>query len=74
MSKNYKFVDSLKEVVFIIEEDGRIYRSLIITGIDLANTDYVQFKIDVVNGNELQDSEGVVMSPEAAQAFVATLP
>ena len=41
---------------------------------DPANTDYVQFKIDVVNGNELQDSEGVVMSPEAAQAFVATLP
>lgn len=38
------------------------------------NTDYVQFKIDVANGNELQDSEGVVMSPEAAQAFIATLP
>jgi len=41
---------------------------------DPDNTDYVQFKIDVANGNELQDSEGVVMSPEAAQAFVATLP
>ncbi len=41
---------------------------------DPANTDYAKFKIDVAEGSELQDSEGVVMSPEAAQAFVATLP
>jgi hypothetical protein len=41
---------------------------------DPANTDYVQFKIDVVNGNELQDAEGNVMTAEAAQAFIATLP
>jgi hypothetical protein len=41
---------------------------------DPANTDYAEFKIDVAEGSELQDSEGVVMSSEAAQAFVATLP
>jgi len=41
---------------------------------DPANTDYAEFKIDVAEGSELQDSEGVVMTAEAAQAFVATLP
>ena len=39
-----------------------------------ANTDYQQFKKDIENGAELQDSEGVVMTPEAAKAFIQTLP
>jgi hypothetical protein len=45
-------------------------------GIPLApdNTDYAQFKKAVAEGAELQDADGNVMSPEAAQAFVATLP
>lgn len=38
------------------------------------NTDYAQFKKAVAEGAELQDADGNVMSPEAAQAFVATLP
>jgi hypothetical protein len=37
------------------------------------NTDYAQFKKAVAEGVELQDADGNVMSPEAAQAFVATL-
>ena len=41
---------------------------------DPANTDYAQFKKAVSEGAELQDADGNVMSPEAAQAFVATLP
>jgi len=41
---------------------------------DLANTDYAQFKKAVAEGAELQDADGNVMSAEAAQAFVATLP
>ena len=41
---------------------------------DPANTDYQQFKKDIENGVELQDSEGVVMTPEAAKAFIQTLP
>jgi len=36
--------------------------------------EYPEFQGYLKNGGELQDSEGVVMSPEAAQAFVATLP
>jgi len=41
---------------------------------DPANTDYAEFKKAVTDGAELQDADGNVMSPEAAQAFVATLP
>ena len=36
--------------------------------------EYPQLKADLVAGAELQDADGNVMSPEAAQAFVATLP
>jgi hypothetical protein len=41
---------------------------------DPANTDYQRFKTDILEGSELQDADGNVMSAEAAQAFVATLP
>jgi hypothetical protein len=33
-----------------------------------------EFQDHLKNGGELQDSDGNVMSAEAAQAFVATLP
>jgi hypothetical protein len=36
--------------------------------------EYPQLKADLVAGAELQDADGNVMSAEAAQAFVATLP
>ena len=41
---------------------------------DPANTDYQQFKKDIMAGGELQDADGNVMSADAAKAFVATLP
>ena len=41
---------------------------------DPANTDYQQFKTDVLGGAELQDADGNVMSPEEAAAFIGTLP
>jgi hypothetical protein len=41
---------------------------------DPANTDYAQFKKAVAEGAELQDADGNVMSAEAAQVFVGTLP
>jgi hypothetical protein len=41
---------------------------------DPANTDYANFKKAVAEGAELQDADGNVMSAEAAQAFVGTLP
>ena len=38
------------------------------------NTDYQQFKKDIANGAELQDSTGTVMTASQIQAFIATLP
>jgi hypothetical protein len=36
--------------------------------------EYPQLKADLLAGAELQDADGNVMSAEAAQAFVSTLP
>ena len=41
---------------------------------DPANTDYQQFKKEVLAGAELQDADGNVMTQEQADAFIATLP
>ena len=41
---------------------------------DPANTDYQQFKLDITNGVELQDADGVVMTAEQVQEFLETLP
>jgi hypothetical protein len=42
--------------------------------IDPANTDYQQFKKDVLEGAELQDADGNVMTPDEAMAFISNLP
>ena len=39
-----------------------------------ANTDYQQFKKDVLEGAELQDADGVAMSHEEATNFINSLP
>lgn len=36
--------------------------------------EYPEFKKAVMDGVELQDADGVTMSPDAAKQFVATLP
>ena len=41
---------------------------------DPANTDYAEFKKAVMEGAELQDADGNVMTAEAAQEFIRTLP
>ena len=41
---------------------------------DPANTDYAEFKKAVTAGAELQDADGSVMTAEAAQEFIRTLP
>jgi len=40
----------------------------------LDNTDYQRFKQDIADGAELQDADGVVMSPEQVAEFMETLP
>lgn len=42
---------------------------------DPANTDYANFKRDILSGTAtLQDADGVEMTPAAAQEFVRGLP
>ncbi len=41
---------------------------------DPANTDYANFKKEVLAGAELQDADGNVMTQEQANEFIATLP
>jgi len=41
---------------------------------DPANTDYANFKKEVLAGAELQDADGNVMTQEQAKTYVATLP
>jgi len=41
---------------------------------DPANTDYQNFKKEVLAGAELQDADGNVMTQEQAKTYVATLP
>ena len=39
-----------------------------------ANTDYQQFKTDVLAGAELQNADGNVMTQEEADTFINSLP
>jgi hypothetical protein len=41
---------------------------------DPANTDYANFKKDLVNGSDLQDADGNTMTTEEVTEFIATLP
>jgi len=41
---------------------------------DLANTDYSNFKKEVLAGAELQDADGNVMTQAETDAFIASLP
>jgi hypothetical protein len=41
---------------------------------DPSNTDYQNFKKEVLAGAELQDADGNVMTTEEVNEFVATLP
>jgi hypothetical protein len=38
------------------------------------NTDYAQFKKDILDGAELQNTEGDTMTVAEAKAYIATLP
>jgi len=41
---------------------------------DPANSDFANFKKEVLAGAELQDAEGVVMTQEQADKFIKELP
>jgi hypothetical protein len=41
---------------------------------DPANTDFAQFKLDLSEGAELQNADGVAMTQAEVDAFLLTLP
>jgi hypothetical protein len=64
----YKLVKSLKDTI-VRTTDGACIPE------DPSNTDYQNFKYQINNDEaELQNVDGTLMSPEAAKAYVATLP
>lgn len=64
---NYKLTNSLQKMVQRLSDNAFI-------PFDPANTDYAEFKKAVTAGAELQDADGNVMTAEAAQEFIRTLP
>ena len=58
----------------LTERNNGVYKDGAFIPFDQANADYQQFKADVLAGAVLEDADGVPMSPEAANAFIATLP
>lgn len=69
----YKLLKNIKGEVFGACREGN---SVIISfAFDPANTDYANFKAQI-NADEaqLEDADGVLMTPEQAKAYVATLP
>ena len=64
--KKLKDSDGVERIDTIQRNDGACIP------FDPANTDYQQFKKDIMAGGELQDADGVVMTD--AQEFVKGLP
>ena len=65
----YKFYQGAIQQQFVIRLTDNAFIPL-----SPDNTDYAEFKKSVAEGAELQDADGNVMTAEAVQAFVATLP
>ena len=58
------------DAAMITNEDGSMTSFIF----NPANTDYANFKKEVLAGAELQDAEGVVMTQEQADDFIKELP
>jgi hypothetical protein len=65
--KKSKTVDSMENQV-ILRSDGACIP------FDPQNTDFANFKKEVLAGAELQDADGNVMTQEQANAFIKELP
>jgi hypothetical protein len=65
----YKLFNSISGTQFVIRLADNAFIPF-----DPANTDYTEFKKAVMEGAELQDADGNVMTAEAAQEFIRTLP
>ena len=61
----YSLIKNMDGIEFVVRSSDNAFIPF-----DPANTDYQQFKTDVLEGSELQDADGNLMSPEEAKAFV----
>ena len=66
--KTYKIADSTTQK-FILDVDLNKFIPL-----NLDNTDYTQFKKDLIEGAELQNAEGEVMTKADITEFMRSLP
>jgi len=65
-------IDQKLKIATVVEKQvGNVLYSI---PFDPANTDYANFKKEVLAGAELQDADGNVMTQAEADAFIATLP
>ena len=64
--KMLPLVEGEKQIFARIDDDGKCRLT--------CSAEYPQLKADLLTGAELQDADGNVMTAQAAQAFVATLP
>jgi hypothetical protein len=67
----YKLISYDNRIICVNKTEGDIIKSI---PFDPANTDYANFKKDVLAGAELQDADGKTMTANKAKEFVATLP
>ena len=73
MYKIFKTTTHNQEQISIIRNNGNEQYTSFLA--DPANTDYANFKKEILADEaQLQDAEGVLMTPEQAKAYVATLP
>ncbi len=68
----YKLIKGRNEQICVVTH--QIDNILYSIPFALDNTDYAEFKKAVTAGAELQDADGNVMTADAAQDFIRTLP
>jgi len=67
----YTLISKFNQIVGAYKEENNMRISFLF---DPANTDYANFKKEVLAGAELQDADGDVMSQKDAEAFINSLP
>jgi hypothetical protein len=67
----YTLISKFNQIVGAYKEENNMRISFLF---DPANTDYANFKKEILAGAELQDADGNVMTQEQADDFIKELP
>ena len=68
----YKLINDKDNILINIKKDNGDH--ILLIPINLANTDYTNFKKDISEGVEVQDADGNLMTSEEVEDFLKTLP